>query len=162
MVGPRPTAMEESSSFIAAQVRTGVSQDKLRVLIVEDDQTYEPFWRTLILGINPETTIDWVFSEEAAERYLLKGFQTGHAYDLVILDILLAGDATGLELWGRFKEASNQFLFVSNLPKSKFEDSLLKEDPPPLFLEKPLNAKKCTDILRTLLYEGSHHGTESK
>ncbi len=122
-----------------------------KILIVEDDLTYQPFWESVIKPVNAKAVIDWVTSEELAEQLLLEEYRRGHPYDLVILDIFLSGRGTGIDLWNRFKEAGKNFIFISQMERQRYEAFLNDQDAYPLCLEKPLNAGKCRQIVETML-----------
>ncbi len=126
-------------------------KQEIKILIVEDELTYKPFWNQIIESVSPGAVVDWVVSAEAAEKFLLLEYERNTAYDLVILDIMLSGEATGVDLWTRFKEAGRSFIFVSKLPIENYESALMKGSANPICLEKPLDASRCREIIETLL-----------
>lgn len=122
------------------------------VLIMEDDLTFKPFWHKAITQVIPNAHIDWVSSEEAAERRVKKMTQEGKKYDLIIADIFLAGRKTGIDLWTRFSEVADQFLFVSSLSEEKFNKLIQSiEFSYPVYLQKPLRLADCIDMLKQLV-----------
>ncbi|MEK2689941.1 hypothetical protein [Bdellovibrio sp. GT3] len=126
-----------------------------RFLIVEDDTGQWPLWESIIRSGFPNARIDWETSEAGAEALLRHSFHTEKPYDLVISDVFLDGDDTGIDLWSRYGEASDHFVFVSSMSLGNF-DSLLQSvrnttDQLPFYLQKPLQVQKCKEILLALL-----------
>lgn len=121
------------------------------ILILEDDYTFKPLWTSVIKQCLPEAHIDWVQTEEAAERCIKLRRNMGERYDLIIADIFLSGRKTGIDLWERFSNAAEHFIFVSSLPRDTF-DSLVTptEEHYPIYLQKPLRASLCIDVIRQL------------
>ena len=116
-----------------------------RVLIVEDDTTMEPLWRYVIETARPGSTLEWMTSGEAAAKRI----QTT-AYDLIISDIFLNGDLTGLDIWE--KADTDRFLLISVLSPSRLETLALKMPKPlPSYLQKPLDPSQCIETVRALL-----------
>lgn len=122
------------------------------VLIMEDDITFKPFWHKAISQVLPNAHIDWVASEEAAERRVKKMTVDGKKYDIIIADIFLAGRKTGIDLWTRFSEVADEFLFVSSLSEEKFNKLIQAiEFSYPVYLQKPLRLADCVDMLKQLV-----------
>lgn len=134
------TAMKESDTA------------KERILILEDDFTFKPLWTSVIKHCCPNAHIDWVQTEEAAERCIKLRRKLGHKYDLVIADIFLSGRKTGIDLWTRFGQSIEHFIFVSSLPREKFDVLVsAQEQSHPVYLQKPLRASVCADVIRQLI-----------
>jgi hypothetical protein len=153
-------SIESNVDNVVGEINTklsALSSDKfqekqeIKILIAEDELTYKPFWKQVIESVRPGARIDWVVSAEAAEKFLLLEYERGFAYDLVILDILLAGEATGVDLWTRFKEAGRSFIFVSKLPIQTYKGTFSKDSPTPICLEKPLDAAQCRKLIGQLI-----------
>ena len=125
---------------------TEVSTQKLtRVLIVEDDVTMEPLWRYVIETVRPGALVEWMTSGEAASRRILAA-----EYSLIISDIFLNGDMTGLDLWERAN--TDRFLLISVLSPSRLETLALNTlRPLPSYLQKPLDPTQCIETVRALL-----------
>ncbi len=125
---------------------------KERILILEDDFTFKPLWTSVIKHECPNAHVDWVQTEEAAERCIKLRKKMGQEYDLVIADIFLSGRKTGIDLWTRFGETIKNFVFVSSLPREKF-DTLISaaENNYPVYIQKPLRASVCADVVRKIL-----------
>lgn len=121
-----------------------------RVLVVEDDLTLKSFWNHILSKKFKRIKVDWASTEELAEGMIRNRFQKNKPYDLVISDIFLAGQKTGLELWFNFADAATQFLFVSVLAENRFEQLMKGVKTQPFFLQKPLDPVQCKQILETI------------
>lgn len=120
------------------------TEDVKSVLIVEDDLALRPLWERAFLAKSAK--IDWATSMEEAEQYIRVRFNTGNPYQLVIADISLEGKGTGIDLWNRYGEEANHFVFVTGLPITKQAfHTLLNYGYPPYF-KKPLTVNKCLEI----------------
>lgn len=153
--------MMENQPSIAALNQNHLQLDDsklVRVLVVEDDLTFKSFWNHLISEQFKKSKIDWVSSEEVAEGMIRNRFLKGKPYDLVIADIFLAGQKTGLELWFNFAEAATQFIFVSVLAENRFEQLMKSAKYTPIFLQKPLNPAACKEVLSSLKPSRGNYG----
>lgn len=130
----------------------------MRVLVVEDDLTLKSFWSHILNDMYKKNKIDWASSEEEAETLIRNRFIKGKPYDLVISDIFLAGQKTGIELWLNLAEAAHQFLFVSVLAENRFEQLMRGMGTQPLFLQKPLRASACKEALATMAQNRGNYG----
>ncbi len=123
-----------------------------KILVLEDDVTFQPFWTNILNRCCPNAKIDWVQTEEAAERLIRHQQNSGSSYTLVIADIFLSGKKTGMDLWSRFGQSIDNFIFVSSLSREKFDRLVEGEGRSyPVYLQKPLKASVCTDVVRQLI-----------
>jgi DNA-binding response OmpR family regulator len=125
-------------------VEQGV-REKL-VLIVEDDLTLRPLWERAFKSKGLDIKVDWATSMEEAERLIRHRFKYKAPYQLVVADIFLEGQGSGIDLWNRYGEEAMDFVFVSALPISKYEFLMSLNYGCPLYLKKPLSSKKCEEI----------------
>lgn len=133
----------QSSYFI-----TGTKPEGKTFLVVEDDFAYQPLWEKIIRSVDPDAKIRWSMSAEGAEK-LIKNSET---FDVIIADILLSGQKTGIDLWKRFRNRNSQFLFASGMPLKAFTELVGDHKGTyPYLLRKPLNPRECTESLRTLI-----------
>lgn len=132
---------------------TEVLQRRVQVLIVEDDLTFKPLWESVFSQSCPNVKLDWATTQELAEILIRRRFRKNDPYDLIVSDIFLAGQGTGVDLWQRFGEAAKNFAFVSVLSKERFDAIVTKAQGYgyPVFLQKPLKAKDCKDLVKNLL-----------
>lgn len=130
------------------------------VLVVEDDISYRPFWEAVLNESYAPYELDWETTENGAETLLRDAFRNNRPYDLVISDVLLADADTGVELWRRYGESTGRFVLVSGMGKSEFENMVAKDSnknlSQPVFLEKPLSAQKCKQMVRDISAGGTH------
>ncbi len=124
---------------------------ELSVLIAEDDLAFRPFWERILVQCGLVTNIDWVTTTTAAENLIRLKFRRAMPYDLVIADICLDGERTGVDLWNRWGEEAKNFLFVSGLPISKADLLMSLDFGCPTFLKKPLSAKTCREAIHAIL-----------
>jgi DNA-binding NtrC family response regulator len=126
------------------------SQEKLKILVVEDDRTQWPLWENILAALETQLEIDWVTSAEDAQKLLRQSYQVGTCYGLVISDVFLEGVSTGVDLWNRYGEFAQNFVFVSGVPMAR--GTVLKELKfgEPLFLEKPIKVKEVKKILKAM------------
>jgi DNA-binding NtrC family response regulator len=64
-----------------------------RVLVVEDDELAKPILARILYSLNDELSLTWVKNAKAAKRCLEK-----EAFDLVITDVVLEGEGTGMDI----------------------------------------------------------------
>ncbi|WP_413577051.1 hypothetical protein ACLVWU_02710 [Bdellovibrio sp. HCB290] len=145
----------ESANLEAILSNMMLDKESRRFLIVEDDMGQWPLWESIIRSAFPNAYIDWETSESGAEALLRHSFHAQKPYDLVISDVFLDGEETGIDLWSRYGEASDHFVFVSSMSILNF-DSLLQtvrktSEQLPFYLQKPLQVHKCKEILLALL-----------
>jgi CheY-like chemotaxis protein len=87
---------------------------------------------------------------------LLAWEEQGGGFDAVLSDINLP-DMSGLALLERLREAQPGVVFVVMTGRSISEPLFdeLRDNPRTVLLEKPVNVKRLTDALRTLLQDPS-------
>ena len=149
--------MEESVRSIAEEAESVAMAEPAtyRFLVVEDDRTQWNFWESIIKNAFPEAEIDWETTEAGAEALLRHSFHTDKPYDLVISDVFLADEDTGIDLWKRYGEISDHFVFVSSMSLNTF-DALIHSHTGivpglPFYLQKPLSSRVCKDVLKTIV-----------
>jgi CheY-like chemotaxis protein len=78
-----------------------------RVLVVEDDTSLMPALARMIESINPEASVEWVTNAEEALHLLRKGLKFGrsHVFDLILSDIVLDGEHSGIDLMEACRQA---------------------------------------------------------
>lgn len=134
-----------------ASQRLHVEEEKVanRVLILEDDFTFKPFWTNVIRQSCQNAKIDWVQTEEAAERRIRYLQKNGFKYNLIVADVFLSGKKTGIDLWTQFYQSVDNFVFVSSLPREKFDKLVAAEGYTyPVYLQKPLKVSVCVDVIK--------------
>lgn len=127
-----------------------------QILLVEDDPTCETLLKRAIHAIDPSAQVSTQESAEAATCAIQQGIQAGYKYDLIILDIFLAGKRTGIELWEsiQYRFPATPILITSSLPLENFFKSIGRSSVAPPFLPKPFQLGECQQILTGLLKYG--------
>lgn len=128
--------------------------DATKILVVEDDQTLWPFWDNILRTSLMKVEVDWTTNEAEAEKLIRFRYQEEDPYDLVISDIFLEGNKTGIDLWNRYGEAAKNFIFVSGMHLSRYDFLMSLEFGYPVYLQKPLQPSKCRELIRSLVNEG--------
>lgn len=131
-----------------------LKQFKPRILIVEDDLTFEPLWEAIVDRAERNAKIFWATSESQAEQMILNAFENNQKFDLVITDIFLSGSMTGLDLWQKFsKVLHGRIIVTSGIEYQKFLALFDQVDIRPLFLQKPLILHECIGAIYNSLNE---------
>lgn len=130
--------------------KKGIALTDPAILIVEDDAALKPLWLSVLDRVAPEAQIDWVLTEEAAERAIRNKIAVGELYDLVIADIFLSGKRSGIDLWKRYGKNGCEFIFVSGASPEKIT-AMLKGERTPIFLHKPIQPEATGNLIATLL-----------
>lgn len=129
-----------------------LSHGRTKFLVVEDDISLQSIWERIIESVDPTAMIRWARTEEGAEKLIQDRQRVGDEFDCIIVDIMLAGEKTGIDLWNRYGDTNTQFLFTSSLPFKKFSKMIGHDHGAyQFFLEKPLNPKRCASYLKMML-----------
>ena len=146
---------EEEKSTLAKKVFEAKSLEEtpIKVLVVEDDQSQWPMWSNILGALKRKTEIDWETSAEGAQGYIRQAYQENRPYDLVISDVYLEGQGTGTDLWNKYGEAAENFIFVTGSSLSKDDFFLELNYGHPEFIQKPLSIEKCKKLIKSLYDE---------
>jgi len=131
-----------------------VASKPKRVLVVEDDIGMKIIMMCLLHSIDRSLQIHWVVSGEEALNELKEKTTLFHEpYDLVISDIVLAGETDGVELWRTCKKMfpETRFIFASGVPEEEVKEKVGKTNAPPLHLSKPFEIERWQSTLESLL-----------
>lgn len=124
-----------------------------RILLIEDDASCQTIMASVIHSVSPGATVDIESSAEGALNALTYQRQTGHAYDLIIADIFLAGKKTGIELWqdwfDQFRDTP--LVLTSSIPLLKYFDYIGPNNCAPSYLLKPYELNECRSTLASYL-----------
>ena len=89
---------------------------KPKILVVEDDITFEPFWSAIAERADRNAQVFWATSELEAESMIIAAIEAGRPYNLVITDIFLSGSRTGIDLWIKFyKQLHGRIIVTSGI-----------------------------------------------
>ena len=142
-------ALLEPADQAGTQSVKGASEAERSVLIVEDDLSLRPFWEHIFKSKVPEVEMEWATKMQDAEQLIRMRFIRGAPYDLVIADVFLEGQGTGIDLWNRYGEEAKHFIFVSGqLPKYAFLRAL--DFGCPQYLKKPFLVHECEEAVNAI------------
>lgn len=131
------------------------AKPRARILIAEDDLSIEPIWDYIITKADHNATYEWAITEKDAAELIETSISQGRPYDLVVSDIFLEGEHTGLDLWNRYHKAlEGRIILVSSLDYNKMSRYLGHEDETPLYLKKPLVPHECIEAIYGMLHVG--------
>lgn len=122
-----------------------------RILIVEDDMTLKILWQHIVKKLDFTADVQWATSEGTAQRAIDEVRKKGGHYDVVICDIFLSGNNTGIDLWRSQRDEPTEFIFTSGVSQDKFQKLLESENGFHIFLPKPLDPRLCIAALNTAL-----------
>jgi response regulator of citrate/malate metabolism len=126
-----------------------------RVLIVEDDLALTTVIDQVLYTIDPHIKCDWVTSAEQAAAKIKEMISesSDHPYDLILADIFLEGNKSGLELWEfcRDQFPDMPIVLTSALPVDKFLNSIGENMICPPYLPKPFHLGECRQVLEGML-----------
>ncbi len=139
------------------------------VLIVEDDLGQQPLWQHIISRSSHDASVTWAVSAEQALTILQKSLITEKKFDLIIVDLFLAGSETGLSFLNsdEVKQSKAQTILVSAAEKNDLDDYIQKQlrktknDRTINVIAKPLNVVKCEKVLDELLIKRQLYETRS-
>ena len=139
------------------------------VLIVEDDLGQQPLWQHILSRSSQDTSITWAVSAEQALTILQKSAIYEIKFDLIIVDLFLAGSETGLSFLNTdaVKQSKAQTILVSAAEKNDLDDYIQKQlrktknDDIINVIAKPLNVVKCEKVLDELLIKRQLYETRS-
>lgn len=122
-----------------------------RVLVIEDDSTFEPIWDHILTSVDPKIEFFWAETPMQAQELIYKSKNEGWAFDLIVSDIYLSSSITGIDLWNRFGNQDN-FLLISSIDNYKLiEQAKSKGKVAPPYIQKPLDEKECAKIVKALI-----------
>lgn len=127
-----------------------------KVLIVEDDLTQVPLWKHIISRISNSASIEWAVSSEQAKTIIQSAEVENKKFDLIIVDLFLAGSSTGLELLQSkvVEESGADTILVSAVSKKNLEENIKTLLKKTKILAKPLSIVKCEKVINELRVNG--------
>lgn len=124
-----------------------------RALIVEDDVTLKPIWEHVLPLAHKDMTYQWVSTAHEAEFALRKAIRDRQLYDIVISDIYLSSNRTGIDLWKQFGAVlRGKMLLVSSISFNKLARAVGNDIPTPLYIQKPLKINECVEAVHGLIH----------
>jgi response regulator of citrate/malate metabolism len=124
-----------------------------RVLMVEDDLCLKSIMIRTMQKIDPKAKVDWVVTAEKGMNMITERVLADERYDLIVADIGLPGEKSGLDLWQYCKAVcpETSFVFSSGMPVDRFLTILRDEMICPPLLSKPFSTGECQQVLTALL-----------
>ncbi len=124
-----------------------------RVLIVEDDLALQPFWTLIVKRCFDRVIMDWAVSSEHALQMVATLNRSGFGYDLIVVDLFLAGSDTGYEFLQSEEVAkmNSKTVLVSMAPRGELESKFRNTLPGAVIMSKPLNVVRCERAIREVM-----------
>jgi DNA-binding NtrC family response regulator len=120
------------------------------ILVVEDDICLSHIIEKIFKSLDPDMTITWVYSAEAAALKL----EEEQNFSLIVADYTLTGKETGLDLWDRCVRLHPDipFIMVSSLTVDMFFKLIGTHRISPPFLPKPFYTGEFKQLVESLLH----------
>ena len=139
---PSTGSLEPQLSFVSP----------LKILIVEDDFTFEPIWEFIFSSLGVPVQYKWAISYTEAAKLMIHTLTQKPLFDIVISDIFLSGPESGLDLWKKFaKHFPKTFLLISRSEESKVRKHADHAEFAPTYIRKPLEPDSCIQILKEMI-----------
>ena len=119
-----------------------------RVLVAEDDVWLRPILAAGLQEVVPGVEIDWVETADDALSMI-----QATEYQLVIADIFLRGDQTGLGIWNQCQlhRPEMPVLLTSSIPIDVMTLAMAREGAEVRYLKKPFNLNECKQVFEAML-----------
>ncbi|MBK7844552.1 MAG: response regulator [Bdellovibrionales bacterium] len=129
------------------------SLSPVKILIVEDDFTFEPIWEFIFSSLGVPVQYKWAISYTEAAQLMVHTLTQEPLFHIVISDIFLSGPESGLDLWKKFaKHFPKTFLLISRSEESKVRKHTDDHaDFSPTYIRKPLEPHSCIQILKEMI-----------
>jgi len=125
-------------------------------MVVEDNSIQAAIISELLHQLDSNLKLDWVTSGEVALFKLVPKSlgASKNPYELIITDIYLDGEVTGIEVWkfSQSKYPTMPSLVISTVTMRGFLDFIGPNLICPPFLQKPIRLPECRQTLEKLLY----------
>jgi response regulator of citrate/malate metabolism len=112
-----------------------------RVLIVEDDPINAMVVEDFVFRAAPSCRVQWVKSEELAEKMIERAEAEQAGFGLVITDYYLSGERTGTDLVNRYHDRVPFFILMSAAGRNRRKAPKVLEGEHYFVFEKPLHEK---------------------
>ena len=139
-----------------ASLTTNRTLQPKKILVVEDDKTMTVLLGRVLLDMNSDIEIHWAASLEQAVTQLIQNtdIERKLPYDLVIADIFLEGNGTGLDFFkvmgGTYP--SIPFLVISSLALEQVLEAISLDSHQNItYLRKPFLFNQCKEKIKEIL-----------
>lgn len=141
------------------------AKPEMRVLIVEDDLALEPIWNIILRRALKGVSLDWAISSEEARKMIRAAKESKKPYGLIVTDIFLSGEETGLDLLSsaEMEKTRAKVILVSATEEAKIKEHFAEADKVETVLPKPLDVGECARAIGALFAaEGPRRGPTTK
>ncbi|MAZ47270.1 MAG: hypothetical protein CME65_01825 [Halobacteriovoraceae bacterium] len=116
-------------------------EEVIRVLVVEDDFSQYCVVEELLLLINDQVEIEWVADADKAIIKLIDAEQTEKPFNMVISDIDLGEETSGMEVFSFCLESMPQVepVMVSAFSRAQLRERHFNDSEPLHYIKKPIN-----------------------
>lgn len=131
-----------------------MSQRNKKVLVVEDDLSLQPIWVEIFRRCSPTIQLDWAVSCETAQKMIRKANDDKSHFDLIVVDLFLAGSRTGMDLIHSSEVAQSKArtMLVSSAETAKIRDFYGDPLLATQIISKPFSVKECERAIRKILH----------
>ena len=131
-----------------------MSQRNKKVLVVEDDLSLQPIWVEIFRRCSPTIQLDWAVSCETAQKMIRKANDDKSHFDLIVVDLFLAGSRTGIDLIHSSEVAQSKArtMLVSSAETAKIRDFYGDPLLATQIISKPFSVKECERAIRKILH----------
>ncbi len=125
-----------------------------KILIVEDDLSQKVLWNHVVARMGRGASIVWGVSSEQAKKLIHESQRTNTPFDLIIVDLFLAGSDTGLDFLKsqEVKSQNAKTILVSAADQTSLESHLKIELSQTKLITKPLSIAKCERVISEMFH----------
>lgn len=130
-----------------------MSQKIKKVLVVEDDLSQQPVWTEIFRRCSPTIRLDWAVSCEVAQKMVHDSNEKRTYFDLIVVDLFLAGSGTGMDLINSSEVQSSHAstMLVSSVETKKIRDFYGGPILATQIISKPFSIKECEKTICKIL-----------
>ena len=147
--------LKNAKSFEEFEFPRQTSERELKIFILEDDTELMPVFKKVLEAIDPKVILDTATSVEDAIKILEHRNRDANEspYDLIIADIFLEGQSTGLDFWHTCEKLyqDTPVIITSAMPVDQFFATLGNNTISPPFLAKPFSVGQCKQMFEGML-----------
>jgi len=129
------------------------TEGEKRILIVEDDASMKVILESLINQVVAKPLLRWAYSKRGAELLLDWSQNQAKTFDLVVCDVNLVGEETGVDLYRQYgMDSTVPFLFLTGAKEQRVQELFkgLKKHPP-ILSKKNFRPETCIEEIKALL-----------
>lgn len=126
-----------------------------RVFILEDDIELGFVIENILKSVDSHVTVDWATQAEQATFELKRLAAEGKKlpYDLIVADIFLDGQATGIDFWRTCQDLFPEIpvVITSSMNLDRFYVALGEQCISPPYLQKPFSLIECQQTFKAMI-----------